>query len=1448
MAAAEPPSQQQAHTGVTASTVTSYTQSKYPILSRYHVGQHPLAKESQLKKLEPLPETRAAFIKALTREMTADGQGTLDPRTVKKYQDKMVLEGLGKNVDIMYAREFQRWLRGVSVFNEPSLTPWGHRNMFHVPGVVDYLRELIQMRFDYQQSLMHLYMLPPQTLLDLELYYKYIVLQFGLVIPRNDGITPAGGMPDGNDPRSFLSISGMLSFLDDYQITSFRERDLPLTDQSLVDAGDKSPNVIANNLDRDRATLEAVHQGLGPPRLMTNGQPGTSNTSAPTPPPPDTTSAILLGYQQQLAKLRAAQNQLKMDQEKNEQRYQQKLREMEEAHKTSLGQFQAQYTAQVSAVSSDDLTVFAQEQEKLLKRAQAEHDEKLRRLEEEHRRDREDSAGKLASAQRSVTQLEAASKVSAAEIQRLASESAELKRKMAAAKAAEEAALATTKARTDAAIADYKRQIEEKDNQLRAASGISDKEWSDIMQNHASERAKLENALAYWQGQANAHAQGHSKQVQATEEVQNTLNALTAQFTAMQVEAAQHKEAARLASETAQQAAESAANRKARLKQAKAELAQTKASYAGDAANWATYERQITEHLAAVEQRFQRATEEAHAHASDAAARAEALANLQAAIQQRDALYEGIRAELAAVKAQAAAKDALYASTVGEGNKYIEDLVAQHTQALAQKGAEYEAALAQKAEELAAAMRSNEEASQTVASQADQVAKLTQALASLQAIVDQANQPVDTNVAAPLALVSYNPSTFEQHAQANASDAADALQIAMHNTMIIDRIHQQAVAANGGETTALSKLEALEKMNEYTLARGTTTHEQYLMARDVAIQLGNQLEQNAIAMRSSTGNALMPVYANDRNIVVDAYLNILLVAPPSSLSDEEDYEYISAAAQSFDHTMRTLYSLPDNVSFAPMVTEAMRSGNAQLIEDAFDSAVATAALTNAGAAMLSLETMESIRAGLTNISNHFVHAATAHGREQNSTTHALEGLSVPDATRDSLNEMATKEIELFDNDGAKRQLTHHFANRSPTFQANHAKLTNSVGLDDAASAVEKTVKLVTDISRRPGVGAMSAIAGVSTMVATHLAEIGANLAGSVQEIESTGRPWNEDELGLLRSFITAAASKQALNQLRLNIVEDFAKMVNSHNEDSAFFQYSDEEKWQMNNVHSSIMSEMADLHEQLNKAGYHLVRSNVESGGLQLGASTTQYAVAVQMAGMPAYSSKSLSLLKTLTDNSTKPTTPAVLKHISSPDEALQLAAVQQDTVLEKLRRTYTLDRFAETSDKVVQAARLALADPNAFASTPGELVVYVADNAARRMGVIAPTESETLDMALLTVTEDEDEENISEEKVVALVEARNFRLLAQPQVQNAARQLNQLMARNAAPDVHVVQQANVELSTLQTALREMTAKSAVAEVLAEYIRHVNDYLQGQQQVSMFAERSRGRGSAMAVA
>lgn len=1416
--------------GVTAAAVTSYTQHKYPILSRYHVGQHPLAKEASLGRLEPLPETRAAFIKALTREMTSNGLGTLDPHTVKKYQDKMVLEGMGENVDIMYAREFQRWIRGVSVFNEPSLTPWGHRSMLHVPGAVEYIRELIQMRFDYQQSLVHLYMQSPRTLLDLELYYKYIVLQFGLVIPRNDGLTPEEGMPLAGDPRSFMSVSGMLSFLDDYQLTSFRDRDLPLTDQNKINLQDRNPNAsLVGDLGPDIGTLKTVHQGLGPPRLMSNGQPSTNGSTAPSASPPNDISAILLGYQQEIAKLRDAQHKLKIDQFKADQAHHQRLRDLETAHKTTMSQYQAQFDAQKGGVAQPDLATFAQEQEALRKRAQDTHDEALRRLQEDYKRDRDDTEGKLKAMEKDNARLAAASKKSEEDIKQLTENSTALKAKMRAAKAALANAQAATQARTDEMVAEHKRQLQEKDTQIKASSGISDADWAVITSKHAAEREELEKNLVYWQGQSNAYKQGHATQVKAAEELQKTATALSVQLATMQTEATRHAEAAELARQTADQARQHAKTRKAELKKAQKEMKQLGEQFAGTQEEWVAYKTEVEKQLAGSELRLQHYMEQSQLHANDAGQRADTVAALERALAERDALHASIHAELQAAKAQAAANEALATSTQGGAEKYVQDLLAAHAQQIANLQAAHQAELEEKGMQLAYHMQASEQAGEDAAQQRDRLARATQTIAEMQAVVEQANAVVAQNAVTPLALVAYEPSELEQHAQDRASAASDEMQAMLSSDLVAYDMHQQAVAVHGGEPTASTMLEKLEAMNQYVQKKGTTTMDEYLEIRSTAMQLAYELENIALVERERAGDVLTPVTASDRNFVIDSYLNILTVAPPGSVSDGEADKYIDSAARSFNRTMHTLFSLPPEIDLGPRVASSMKAGDSNAIEDAFNAAVAAASMSNVGAALLSAETMESLREGLGSITGHFVQTAAKHGAERNTATRALEGLPVKDEALDQLNAVAAGEITGFDNGKAGLDLAHHFSTTSPIFRITNANIADTAGLDDATNAVQKTIQLVGTLSRTQGVSAMSAIVNTSTMVATHLADINAQLAGTVRDIEASGRQWEPSELGLLRSYISTAASKQALNQMRINIVETFAQMVTAHNRTSAFFQYHESELAQMDNVHASIKAEMADLDNQLNHAGYHLVRSSVERGGLALGASAEQYKAAVQIASTPEYNAKSLELVKYISAPTTAAAErPSVLNGVNTYTQALQLAVVKQERILEKATGAYTQAAYLAVRDAVTEQAQLTLANVNSYANTPGQLVVYVANNAARRMGSITPAESETLDMALLTEGEDEDEENISQDKMVALVEARSFRVLAQPKVQNAARDLNQMM-RTEQPTYETVQKVTIQLATLQEVLRDMTAESAITQVLHRYIQHVNNYLHSVQ-------------------
>ena len=215
--------------GPTASQVTKYTAARYPLLRKYHVGLDPLDHEALQKKIEPTSSTKQHVTDLLVRQMgtdsdTAGEAGRLTVATVNKWRQKKLLESIPGHVDYWFAAEFMRWLRGVSAFNSRAVTPWGTENLLHIPEVLQYLREALACRADFQRKLVHLSMDYPRTLNDAYLYYKYIVMHYGWTRGEPSVHSASGGA--GNYAPSYMTIGGMLDFLDDFAQTTFLERDL----------------------------------------------------------------------------------------------------------------------------------------------------------------------------------------------------------------------------------------------------------------------------------------------------------------------------------------------------------------------------------------------------------------------------------------------------------------------------------------------------------------------------------------------------------------------------------------------------------------------------------------------------------------------------------------------------------------------------------------------------------------------------------------------------------------------------------------------------------------------------------------------------------------------------------------------------------------------------------------------------------------------------------------------------------------------------------------------------------------------------------------------------------------------------------------------------------------------------------------------------------------------
>lgn len=212
--------------------VTHYTAARYPVLRKFHVGRHPLLIEDQMKEMRPLPMTERATVDHMVRALRSRASYPLDnrlsDREVSKWRQRKILESLPDNVNHWFAMEFTRWLRGVSQFNHPQITWWGNHNMFHVPEVVDYLKELVRMRLDYQQRLLMMTVALPKTLNDCWLYFKYIVAGHGLLMREDDMEAGSDFWQEQDDnPPQYMSIGGMLDFLDDFAQTTFYRVDLP---------------------------------------------------------------------------------------------------------------------------------------------------------------------------------------------------------------------------------------------------------------------------------------------------------------------------------------------------------------------------------------------------------------------------------------------------------------------------------------------------------------------------------------------------------------------------------------------------------------------------------------------------------------------------------------------------------------------------------------------------------------------------------------------------------------------------------------------------------------------------------------------------------------------------------------------------------------------------------------------------------------------------------------------------------------------------------------------------------------------------------------------------------------------------------------------------------------------------------------------------------------------
>ena len=1422
--------------GVTAAAVTSYTESKYPILSRYHVGQHPLAKEAALKRLEPLPETRAAFTKALTREMTADGAETLDPHTVKKYQDKMVLEGLGKNVDLMYAREFQRWIRGVSVFNEPSLTPWGHRNMFHVPGVVEYLRELVQMRFDYQQSLMHLYMQPPQTLLDLELYYKYIVLQFGLVIPRNDGRVPNTGMPLAGDPRSFMSVSGMLSFLDDYQLTSFRDRDLPLTDQNKINLQDRNPNAsLVGDFGSDIDTLKTVHQGLGPENPMSNGQPSSGGQNAPTTPPPDVLSKLVFRQQKEMAELAREITRIECERYLREGEAQRALADMEAKHRAEMDAINQRFTTQVSAPSTGSSTSTADEAAEIRRQYEREkaaeekrHADEKKRRDDEDQRDRDAAAQKLAKAKTKLTtakQLnDRLSKENAEELAKRAEENKALARDLKAAQVAEENARLATASETKRMSEEYDRQLAEKLAEARKAFSGSSSQWASVAGKRQAERDTAAAQVKAWQEEANKYATESAAHKAALDGL-NAANArLGEELQILQASAATHEEAIKTAAALARAStvAEGEKLLQAQADQYTATVEKMREDFKGSTEEWQAIVENLTKEKIESDAKVTQYSQEAQAARQDAEAQRVLAAKLANDAQTRATMLKQLKKQVKNAGNRALAA-ALTARDNAVTRQQLEaELDAKVAEAVANKEAEA-------AETINRVMR--EQQAKRMASVAyykglySQVAAestvKTQALADLQATVAELRgqlEAVDNTPGVALGTMVVSPAVA--YAQQAASDTSESA----HTAMVINTMHQYALqaAASHGQTVSEEEvtLEHAEYWNDLVMTREHHNAAGFAKARAIATSVGLKTLHQVSEWRRM--NPTAEISENTRNQALDAYI-AMYNAPPDMLTEDERVHYYETTRVMLREMVQKLYNLSpliDPTTSLYGVTDTDK--DVVKIQNGLAMTVAEGAISNYTNAKFDEVGMYGLFKGLSDMVSGLKHkfgtaiqdaysdeqrrVGAASAPKMSKTTFALEGVPIHEDSTTAVHNMTAAMVQHYANPKNADDLVNRIANTSVVAHLQDARLKLENG-DDYRSAAVRAVQLINTAVENGTADPVSAIAAASAFLDARMAEVATQAYTIMKTAEAENRVFALEEMEVVRNYTTAVISKQALNVLRSSIVEDYSGVVKNNYEALG---YSQDELAAMQHVYETIHGERTELDQILSEIGFHVLRAKLVHG-MNTSASVNQYRAAVQLEHTGAYDETGKQLGLALA------TTGTVSQKVAAhPTRAalLEAAATERE-------EHGALVVYDDRREVVLSTAREQLVAQKGLAKTSTELVAYVTSRLPSQLGGITTEDANTLDMAIFA-----DEQATEEQRIIAYAEAKDYRLLAQQHVQEAARTLNAVYANANVPE----KAQTIAMDTLQRVLDDMNAESLVHQVLQEYLLRVLAYKQQARQ------------------
>lgn len=216
--------------------------------------KHPIQVEATLKTIQPTHTHTSHRLKAYgTRVLAYNADpdiraGIAHQLAADDWQERKEI------IDTEFKDGFDAWLAGNSKWNNKKcFTPWERQPLFHVPGVVKYFDQQIDVHENFRKCLLDLQRNGPQNINQAYLYYKYIVRARDWRVENSDGSM--------TDPPWF-SLAGKLDFLDKFSMDGTEnhvdDQDTEKYDENTAQAQTRSSQTLSEANTEQSDTYETL--------------------------------------------------------------------------------------------------------------------------------------------------------------------------------------------------------------------------------------------------------------------------------------------------------------------------------------------------------------------------------------------------------------------------------------------------------------------------------------------------------------------------------------------------------------------------------------------------------------------------------------------------------------------------------------------------------------------------------------------------------------------------------------------------------------------------------------------------------------------------------------------------------------------------------------------------------------------------------------------------------------------------------------------------------------------------------------------------------------------------------------------------------------------------------------------------------------------------------------